>query len=413
MIARITDRVFEPDDDALGQNEVPYLLKDLYTVAGLADERGWPVERYDYDAYGKVHMERVAVLPWAADFDGDGDVDQNDLTVFLDAYGGSGQAPNGPRGWRADLDGDGDVDGSDYVLFADAYNGAGNPPRRPQSPAVSAGCVLTTGSMVVGRVGNPFFFTGRRLDVFDKQDAGTPHHFTDDYAGLQLYDYRARFLLPDWGRFGQRDAIGYQDGANLYQYVKGMPMVLTDPSGQVVPIVIVVGGGIGIAEGVAAAFGLSLAACIATPPCARAVQNAIEAAIEEAEEAAEEIARGAMRCLCSKRHPTWMKCTGPSDPHSAAETSALTDAATAGGRAFVQECKESGPATNCPGGAPGTRYYCNVAFWTGGSQVQMRTYSINCCSCCKWIRSGISCKSLHMSGGGNPGGGQPPIEPRY
>jgi len=127
MRACMTDRLLDLDDDVLGQNEVAeyngigqrvryyvhgptyidervvmhndpagggasttgsdyiYLLKDLYTVAGLADERGWPVARYDFDAYGKVHMNRCAVLPRAADFDGDGDVDQNDLTVFLDA----------------------------------------------------------------------------------------------------------------------------------------------------------------------------------------------------------------------------------------------------------------------------------------------------------------------------------------
>jgi len=231
MSARITDRVFEPDDDASGQNEVAYLLKDLYAVAGLADERGWPVERYDYDAYGKVYMNRCAVLPWAADFDGDGDVDQNDLTVFLDAYGGSGEAPNGPCGWRADLDGDGDVDGSDYLLFADAYNGAGNPPR-PPSPPVSVGSMaITSGSMVVGRVGNPFFFTGRRLDLFDKQDAGTPHHFTDDYAGLQLYDYRARAYDPVVGRFGQRLGSGLQPARNSYSLGgTGSPTELRDAS---------------------------------------------------------------------------------------------------------------------------------------------------------------------------------------
>ncbi len=224
MSARITDRVFEPDDDASGQNEVPYLLKDLYTVAGLADERGWPVERYDYDAYGKVHMERVAILPWAADFDGDGDVDQNDLTVFLDAYGGSGQASNGPRGWRADLDGDGDVDGSDYVLFADAYNGAGTAPRGDMT--------LQSGSMATSRLGNPFFFTGRRLDVIEKQDAGTPHHFTDDYAELQLYDYRARTMDPVLGRFLQRDPVGYRDGMGLFGYVQSCPTSRVDPLGR-------------------------------------------------------------------------------------------------------------------------------------------------------------------------------------
>jgi len=231
MSARITDRVFEPDDDASGQNEVAYLLKDLYAVAGLADERGWPVERYDYDAYGKVYMNRCAVLPWAADFDGDGDVDQNDLTVLLDAYGGSGEVPNGPCGWRADLDGDGDVDGSDYVLFADAYNGAGNPPRSP-SPTVSVGSTgLTTGPMVTSRVGNPFFFTGRRLDVMDKQTAGTPHHFTDDYAGLELYDYRARTMDPVVGRFNQQDPNGYLDGIDLYEYCGDDPTSRTDPTG--------------------------------------------------------------------------------------------------------------------------------------------------------------------------------------
>jgi len=157
------------------------------------------------------------------------------LPNLIDAYGGSGQAPNGPRGWRADLDGDGDVDGSDYLLFADAYNGVGNPPR-PPSPTVSVGSMgLTTGPMVVSRVGNSFFFTGRRLDVIDKQDASTPHHFTDDYAGLQLYDYRARTMDPVLGRFGQRDPLEggeeYLYGPNPYEYVLSRPAQLVDPAG--------------------------------------------------------------------------------------------------------------------------------------------------------------------------------------
>jgi len=89
------------------------------------------------------------------------------------------------------------------------------------------------------------FFTGRRLDVLDKQDAGTPHHFTDDYAGLTLYDYRARTYDPALGRFGQRDAVArverdgyasnpqdqYWDGASPYQYAKSSPSLAFDPSG--------------------------------------------------------------------------------------------------------------------------------------------------------------------------------------
>jgi len=202
-----------------------YLLKDLYTVAGLADSRGLLVESYDYDAYGKVTMQRVAVMPYAADFDGDGDVDYDDLAIFKGCQHGSGDEPNGVGGWIADLDSDGDVDGDDYVLFALAYNGSDKAPRG--APALK----VSVGSMVVSRVGNPFFFTGRRLDVIDKQDAGTPHHFTDDYAGLQLYDYRARTSLPDWGRFGQRDPLEYIDGMGVYEYAGSAPSVYADPSG--------------------------------------------------------------------------------------------------------------------------------------------------------------------------------------
>jgi len=247
----IDERVVMHNDPLAGGaattgSDYVYLLKDLYTVAGMADERGWPVERYDYDAYGKVYMERVRVLPWAADFDGDGDVDADDLAVLHAAYKGSGQEPNGVRGWRADLDGDGDVDGSDYAVFADAYRGSGVAP--------GGGLSLRSASMVVSRIGNPYFFTGRRLDVIDIQNAGTPHHFTDDYAGLQIYDYRARTYDPVVGRFDQRDpqglkgaasrgsAVGdrfverdptrqYRDGMDLYEYTRSTPTKFQDPSG--------------------------------------------------------------------------------------------------------------------------------------------------------------------------------------
>ncbi len=223
----IDERVVMHNDPVAGGaattgSDYIYLLKDLCTVAGMADERGWPVERYDYDAYGKVYMERVRVLPWAADFDGDGDVDSDDLAVLHAAYRGSGQEPNGVRGWRADLDGDGDVDGSDYALFADAYRGSGIAP--------GGGLSLRSASMVVSRIGNSYFFTGRRLDVIDIQTAGTPHHFTDDYAGLQVYDYRRRTYDPELGRFWQRDPL-LVVGQSPYQYVNARPLVHTDPSG--------------------------------------------------------------------------------------------------------------------------------------------------------------------------------------
>jgi uncharacterized protein RhaS with RHS repeats len=48
----------------------------------------------------------------------------------------------------------------------------------------------------------------------------------------QLYHYRARAYDPMMGRFLQTDPIGYGDGANIYAYVHGDPVNLTDPTGH-------------------------------------------------------------------------------------------------------------------------------------------------------------------------------------
>ncbi|REK29519.1 MAG: RHS repeat-associated core domain-containing protein [Planctomycetota bacterium] len=61
---------------------------------------------------------------------------------------------------------------------------------------------------------NDYLYTGRRLD-----------------AETDLFYYRARYYDAALGRFISRDPAGYVDGANLYQYVGGTPVVLTDPSG--------------------------------------------------------------------------------------------------------------------------------------------------------------------------------------
>jgi RHS repeat-associated protein len=51
-------------------------------------------------------------------------------------------------------------------------------------------------------------------------------------AGLGLYHYKARFYSPALGRFLQTDPIGTADDLNLYAYVGGNPVNLTDPSGM-------------------------------------------------------------------------------------------------------------------------------------------------------------------------------------
>jgi len=105
--------------------------------------------------------------------------------------------------------------------------------------------VVLLGVMAQSRVGNPYFFTGRELDLFDFSDANTPQHFTDDAYRLQLYNYRTRTMDPVLGRFGHRDPIGgaeelgfvydvhdqYRDGINPYEYVRSNPFSAVDPSG--------------------------------------------------------------------------------------------------------------------------------------------------------------------------------------
>jgi len=63
-------------------------------------------------------------------------------------------------------------------------------------------------------VGNPYYFTGRRLD-----------------SESNLYYYRARYYFPWLGRFINPDPVGYDAGINLYTYCGNNPTNFIDPSG--------------------------------------------------------------------------------------------------------------------------------------------------------------------------------------
>ncbi len=76
----------------------------------------------------------------------------------------------------------------------------------------SADAVSVGGSSALG---NPFGFTGRRLD-----------------SKSGLYYYRSRYMDPVQGRFISRDSLGFGSGsANPYEYVGGAPTRDRDPSG--------------------------------------------------------------------------------------------------------------------------------------------------------------------------------------
>lgn len=63
-------------------------------------------------------------------------------------------------------------------------------------------------------VKNPYLFTGRRFD----NETG-------------LYFFRSRYYSTKFGRFVQRDPLGFVDGLSLYNYVWGNPVNWVDPLG--------------------------------------------------------------------------------------------------------------------------------------------------------------------------------------
>jgi len=67
----------------------------------------------------------------------------------------------------------------------------------------------TSGSLI-----SPFQFTGREFD-----------------AETGLYNYRARYLDPESGRFISEDPIGFSGGGNFYTYASNSPTGIVDPTG--------------------------------------------------------------------------------------------------------------------------------------------------------------------------------------
>ena len=118
-------------------------------LAGLMKKNGVLAEAYVYDAYGQV---TPWVLPPAADFDRSGNYTTDDLTAFSYEYGISNDGvPTGdPVG---DVDQDGDCDYFDMLDLLDIWNDWYE---------------VEPVSLRVSSLGNPFFFTGRRLHVLDQ-----------------------------------------------------------------------------------------------------------------------------------------------------------------------------------------------------------------------------------------------------
>lgn len=103
-------------------------------------------------------------------------------------------------------------------------------------------------------------------DDIASNETKCPYLFTGRYYDqeTQLYYYRARCYHPELGRFISRDPLGYNAGANLYEYGASNPTNTVDPSGNLAFLIVaapfILGGGYLTGEAVKEAAETELAA---------------------------------------------------------------------------------------------------------------------------------------------------------
>ncbi len=80
--------------------------------------------------------------------------------------------------------------------------------------------------------GNPYLFTGRRVDILDSGSLKIQYNrnrYYDYYTGRWL-TYDPLGIVPNPPKSNRFDVISqYGDGANLYEYVQANPIKTTDP----------------------------------------------------------------------------------------------------------------------------------------------------------------------------------------
>jgi RHS repeat-associated protein len=184
----------------------------LDPASGNLISRAPIIAHVKHDQYG------VPKFVHPADVNSDGVVDALDTQHWLNAwreYRTHNTTSNPPSEiWK------GTVDSNESGVVDESTDGAD--PTQPS--ATNTDWVAFQAQYAAATVGNP--------PTLAEQLGNLPlyaGYWWDDAIGL--YHVRHRVYRPEWGRWLQRDPLGYAPGWNLYQYVNGMPRNAVDPMG--------------------------------------------------------------------------------------------------------------------------------------------------------------------------------------
>jgi len=168
-----------------------YAVQDAnYNVLGVTDAAGVLVERYEYTPYGQRTVYGHAI--YAADFDGDGDVDLDDFSTLNQNWGTGDEFSEG------DADDDRDVDLDDFnILKSD----------------MSRGDFLNDPLITHPRLES--YRWRKVLDTLSLCDIGHQSLLHDRETGW--LDNRDRYLLPPLGRFNGPDRLNQNQPGGGYQ----------------------------------------------------------------------------------------------------------------------------------------------------------------------------------------------------
>jgi len=198
-------------DDGTNTYEYDY---DNRLVKVTAKSDGTVLAKYKYDAFGrrieKQHSSVISTYFYDVNRVIEEHVDGAVESVFV--YGASIDEPvsieRDGQSYYYHTNALGSVvaltNGSGVIAEKYTYEAYGKPTIYDPSGSILSNSALS----------NPYLFTGRLWDT-----------------EVNLYYYRFRTYDPQKGRFLSRDPIGYQEGMNLYEYVRSNPIMFIDPMG--------------------------------------------------------------------------------------------------------------------------------------------------------------------------------------